>query len=51
MNKYVVILKDKVSDVIEDGLNSLAKANNEIVADITTLSATTEEVTASAQQS
>ena len=45
---------DKLSsDVIEieDGLNSLSKANNEIVNDITTLSATTQEVTASAQQS
>lgn len=36
---------------IELGLNDLAKANTEIVSDITTLSATTEEVTASAQQS
>ena len=36
---------------IEEGLNSLSKANNEIVNDITTLSAATEEVTASAQQS
>jgi len=36
---------------IGHGLNNLAKANTEIVSDITTLSATTEEVTASAQQS
>jgi len=41
------------SDVNEigHGLNNLAKANTEIVNDITTLSAATEEVTASAQQS
>ena len=41
------------SDVNEigRGLNSLAKANTEIVSDITTLSAATEEITASAQQS
>ncbi len=36
---------------IGHGLNNLAKANTEIVNDITTLSAATEEVTASAQQS
>ena len=36
---------------IGEGLNNLAKANTEIVNDITTLSAATEEVTASAQQS
>ena len=36
---------------IGHGLNSLSKANTEIVNDITTLSAATEEVTASAQQS
>lgn len=50
MNDNINRLGADVID-IENGLNSLSKANNEIVSDITTLSATTEEVTASAQQS
>ena len=50
MNENINRLSSDVVD-IETGLNSLSKANNEIVNDITTLSAATEEVTACAQQS
>lgn len=46
IDKIGVSVKD-----VEAGLESLAKANSEIVNDITNLSATTQEVTASAQQS
>ena len=50
MNANVNQLTESIRE-IEQGLNGLAKANTEIVNDITTLSATTQEVTASAQQS
>lgn len=50
MNANVNQLSADVHE-IEQGLANLAKANTEIVNDITTLSATTQQVTASAQQS